>query len=102
MEYLSELLPIIIYILLIVLIILLIIICVKSIKALNKVQEIVDNVDKKVRTFDGIFEIMDVATDKIANLSDRIINILTGVFEKVFRVKDKKNKKLEKEKEEDE
>ena len=99
MEYLSELLPIIIYVLLIVLIILLIIISVKGIKALDKVQDVVDNVDKKVKTLDCVFEFIDSATDRVALLSDRIINAISGAIEKVFK-SNKKTKKLEEDKDE--
>ena len=95
MEYFSQLLPIIIYVLLIVLIILLIIIAFKVIKALNKVQDIADNVEEKVRTLDGFFSVIDLATDKISSLSDRLIDIITGAYKKVTSKKSKK--KIEKE-----
>ena len=90
MEFLNDLLPIIIYVLLIVLIILLIIISVKAIKMLNKTQEIVDNVDKKVKALDGVFEIIEGTTNKITLLSSRIVDIIVGAFEKVFKPKKKK------------
>lgn len=93
MEFLSEFLPIIIYILLIVLIILLIIISVKVIKAMGTVQEIVDDVDNKVQSLNGFFGIIDTATDKIALLSDRMIDIITGVVHKVFKPKKKEEEK---------
>lgn len=93
MEYLSSLLPIIIYILLIVLIILLIIISIKSIKAINKFQDVVDDVDKKVKTLDGVFDLIDLATDKISLLSDRLISIITGIFERGLNKK-KSSKKI--------
>ena len=99
MEYLSELLPIIIYILLIVLIILLIIISVKGIKALDKVQVVVDNVDRKVKTLDGVFEFIDTATDKVSLLSDRIIDGISRAIEKVFK-SGSKTKKIEEGKDE--
>ena len=95
MEYLSELLPIIIYILLIVLIILLIIIAAKAIKAMNTVQEVVDNVDKKVKTLDGVFGLIDKTTDKLTLLSDRLVSGIIGFFEKLF--KKSKDEKIEKE-----
>ena len=101
MEYLSQLLPIIIYILLIALIILLIIISAKAIKALDKFQMVVDDADKKLKTLDGVFEFIDTATDKVSFLSDRIINILVGAVERVFRT-GKKSKKIETEEEENE
>lgn len=95
MEYLSELLPIIIYILLIVLIILLIIIAVKAIKALNKAELIIEDVDKKVKTLDSFFSIIDKTTDKLSAFSDRIVNIIIGVFEKIKFKKKKEDKEKE-------
>lgn len=89
MDYLSEFLPIIIYILLIVLIVLLIVISVKIIKAMNTVQDIVDDVDDKVQSLNGFFNVIDTATDKIALLSDRAIDIITGIIQKIFKPKKK-------------
>ena len=89
MEFLNEFLPIIIYILLIVLITLLIIISLKVIKAIDKVQAIAEDVDEKVQTLNGFFGVIDTATDKIAILSDRIIDIITGIFQRVFKPKKK-------------
>lgn len=88
-EYLSQLLPIVIYILLIALIVLLIIISIKAIKALNKVQTVVDTVDKKVHNMNGAFDVIDIATDKLSTFSDKLINIIAGAIEKVFKVNDK-------------
>lgn len=99
MEYLSELLPIIIYILLIALIILLMIVSVKAIKALDKMQVVVDNVDRKVKTLDGVFEFIDTATDKVSLLSDKIIDGIAGAIEKVFK-SNSKTKKIEEGKDE--
>ena len=95
MEYLSELLPIIIYILLIVLIILLIIIAVKAIKTLNKAELIIEDLDKKVKTLDSFFSIIDKTTDKLSAFSDRIVNIIIGVFEKIKFKKKKEDKEKE-------
>ena len=90
MEYLSQLLPIIIYILLIALIVLLIIISIKAIKALNKVQTVVDTVDKKVHSMNGALDVIDIATDKLSTFSDKLINIIAGAIEKVFKVSDRR------------
>ncbi len=89
MEFLNEFLPIIIYILLVVLITLLIIISFKVIKAIDTVQDIAEDVDDKVQTLNGFFHVIDGATDKIAIFSDRIIDIITGIFQRVFKPKRK-------------
>lgn len=93
MEFLSEFLPIVIYILLIVLIILLIIISLKAVKAMNTVQEIVDDVDDKVQSLNGFFGIIDTAADKIALLSDRMIDIITSIIHKIFKPRKKEEEK---------
>ena len=84
----------------IALIILLIFLSVKAIIALNKVQDVVDNVDRKVKTLDGVFNVIDLATDKISSLSDRVINAIAGVFEKLLKGKKSKKKVRDLEEEE--
>ena len=85
-------LPIIIYILLCILIILLIVICFKVIKALNKAQEIVDDVDKKVKSLNGIFSIMDIFADKISSITEVITDSIVLFIKKIS-----KKRKLKKE-----
>ena len=92
MEYLKDILPIIIYILLIILITLLIVLCVKALKTLKKVDGIVDNVDKKVKALDGLFSIVEVTTDKLTVATETIIGAVVGFVQKLF-----KSKKIDKE-----
>lgn len=99
LEYLSSILPIIIYILLVILLALLIIIAVKTIKAMNKVQDIVDDVDNKVQSLNGFFNIVDMATDKLSMLSDKIIDIIVNFVQKVFKPKKKESYEEENENE---
>lgn len=94
--FLSEYLPILIYILLCILITLLIVICVKVIKTMNKVESIVDDANERVKSLNGIFNIVDVVTDKLSALTevvtDSIILFIKGIFKKR---KQKKEEKLE-------
>ena len=91
MDILNEILPIVIYILLIALIILLIILAAKSIKTLKKVDVIVDNVDKKVKSLDGVFEVIDFTSNKLSSGFEKVVGFISSSVEKVF----KKNKKSE-------
>lgn len=97
---LGEYMPILIYILLSILIILLIIICIKVIRAMNKIELIIDDVDKKVKSLNGVFSVVDSVTDKLSLLtevvSDSIILFIKGIFKK------RKNKIENKEEEENE
>lgn len=92
MDFLSQLLPIIIYVLLIVLIILLIVIAIKTIKTMNKVDEIVDNVDKKVKVLDGVFSLIETTTDKFTSITETIVSSITGFFASLFSKKKNKDK----------
>ena len=100
MELLSELLPIIIYVLLIVLLIFLIIIAYKLVVSLNKVEEIIDDVEKKVHSFDRAFELLNFTTDKITNITDSLITKVTNFISGFGRKK--KNKRYVEEEYDDE
>ena len=97
MYFLQELLPIIIYFLLIILLVVGIILGVKAIQALTKVEKVVDDVNKKVESLNGFFNIIDFTTDKIVAISDHVIDFLTSAFSKMFTKKKRKKKELEEE-----
>lgn len=92
MVFLQNLLPIIIYILLIILLVIGIILGVKAIKAIGKVEQVVDDVNKKVESLNGFFNIIDFTTDKIVSLSDKVIDLIVNGFSKLF-LRKKKTKK---------
>ncbi len=95
MYFLQDFLPIVIYFLLIILLIIGIILGIKAIEALTKVNQVVDDVNKKVESLNGFFNVLDFTTDKIVSLSDHLIDFLTTTFSKIFLRKNKKNKKEE-------
>ncbi len=99
-DILNTYLPIIIYILLCILIILLIIICFKVLRAINKAQEIVDEVDKKVKSLNGIFSIVDIFADKISSITEVITDSIVLFIKKISK-KRKLKKEQEDRKEED-
>ena len=84
MEKLGSILPIIIYILLIGLIVLGIIIGIKIIITMNKVEKVVDNVEQKVNSLNGLFNVIEVTSDKISGVYTKLFDIVRGCFEKVF------------------
>lgn len=90
MEFLLQFLPIIIYILLIIILIIGIILGIKSIITLNKVEKVVDDVNEKFQSLNGFFSIIDFTTDKIAFITDRTVEAISGLFSKIFVGKKKK------------
>lgn len=88
-----EVLQIIIYFLLIIILVVGIILGIKSIKTMNKVEKVVDDVNNKVQTLNGFFNIVDFTTDKIVLLTDRIVDLISIGLTKIF--KKKKNEEKE-------
>ena len=80
-------LSIIFYILLIVLVIALIGLVINSIKTLSKVDRLVDDVTDKSRKLDGLFNIVDMATDAMVGISDTIVGFVTDGISRLFKRK---------------
>ena len=84
-EYWMHVLPIIIYILLIG-----IILGIKTIITMDKVDKIADSVNKKIDSLNGLFNVIDFTTEKISSITDRTVEMITGLLGKIF-LKHKKN-----------
>ena len=90
MEFMSQFLPIVIYILLILLIIIGIILGIKLIITVDKVLKIVDDVNDKVQSLNGFFNLVDFTTDKIVSITDKVVEGVSGLIGGVFRKRNKK------------
>ena len=88
MQYLNEMLPIIIYFLLIVLLVVAIIVGVKLIFTITKVDELIDDVTEKLSSFDRLFNVINFTTDRFGVISETIYNIKV---KKISKTKKKKN-----------
>lgn len=98
MSFLLDFLPIVIYFLLIIFLIIGIILGIKLIITLDKVEKVVEDVNDKVQTLNGFFHIIDYTTDKIAFATDKVVDTVASIFNKLmFSKKKKKIKKEESE-----
>lgn len=95
MSFWLEFLPIVIYILLIIILIVGIILGIRFIVLLGKAQRVVDDVNEKVRSLDGLFHIIDTATDKVVFVTDKVIDAIMGFIAKIF-IKPEQEKELPK------
>ena len=98
MDFWLSFLPIIIYVLLIILLVIGIILGIKSIITINKVEKVVDDVNEKVESLNGLFQIVDFTTDKPVAITDKVVDGLSSFASKLFFRK--KNKKREEEEDE--
>ena len=88
MEAVQTFLVLTIYILLIALLIVGIILGIRMIQTLNKVDNVVDDVDKKVKSLDGIFNVVDLVSDKFSLVTNKVVDGFGGLISKLFK-KDK-------------
>ena len=80
----TEVLPIILYILGSILLIVLIILGIKLIITMNKIESTVDSINSKVESLNGFFSIIDFTTDKLASVSDKVVEGITSLIRKIF------------------
>ena len=90
MDFLSQFLPIIIYVLLIIILVIGIVLGIKCICMLNKLDEVIDDINSKVKSLDGFFSVIDFTTDKIAYLTDKAFSGISSMISRLFIKKKKK------------
>lgn len=94
MEALMAILPVVLYILAIVLLVVLIILGIKLIDTIDRANIVLEDIEKKTRSLNGFFNVIDVLTDTLSYFSDNIVNGIVSAVTKVFSgSKSKKNKK---------
>lgn len=93
LEILQVVLPLLLYVAAITLLIVLIVLCIKLVKTLNKIDGIVEDVNKKVKSLNGVFNFIDFCTDKISSVTNKVVDKVTGLVIKLG--KKKYNKKEE-------
>lgn len=94
-NFLTQVLPIILYLLIFVLIIFLILLVYRAIKTLAKVEKVVDDVNDKSKKLNGLFDIVDHTADGLSKFSDVIVNGLTTLLVGLFTKKKKEKKEDE-------
>lgn len=87
----AEFLPLVLYFLGSILLIVLIILGIKLIITMNKIENVVDDINKKVKTLDGFFSMVDFTTDKLAMLSDKFVDSVSSLINRIFRRKENNN-----------
>ena len=83
----NEVLPVILYILGSVLLVALIVLTIKLIITMNKLEKVVDNITVKVRTLDELFNVVGLVTGKITSITDKVIDGIVLMVEKIFKKK---------------
>ena len=90
MEAINIVMPVILYTLTSSLLVILIVLGIKLIKAVDKFTDLADNVSRKVNSLNSFFSIIDMVTDKVSFLSDRLVDGITSLLSKIFTRKEKR------------
>lgn len=94
-EFFQVYLPICIYILLIILLIIGIILGIRLIGAMDKVDALLLNVEKKVNSLNGLFNVIDFTTDKISGFTDKIVELFASMIGRIGKRKESKENVME-------
>lgn len=92
-----EFLEIMLYVLGSILLVVLIVLGIKLIISVDRVNLILDNVEKKMKTVDNVFNVIDKVADSCALLSDRVVEFLSNFISRLFIKRKNKKEKLEEE-----
>ncbi len=84
MEFLLQILPIIIYILLIIIIVIGIILGIKLIITIDKVDKLVNDVSSKVAEVTPIFDAFGLVSSKVGSIVTTVIGSVENLFCKLF------------------
>ena len=95
MEILIEVLPIMLYVVAIILVIVLIVLGIKLIHTIDRANEILDDIERKSKSLNGLFQVIDGVTDTLSVLSDTVVVGVTNLIGKVFPKRRKKKEKIE-------
>ncbi|MBR4262765.1 MAG: hypothetical protein IKQ35_05315 [Bacilli bacterium] len=90
MEVLLQLLTVIIFVLLAVLLVIFIIIGLKLIETIDNTNNILDDLEKKSKSLDGLFETVENVGDSLSVVTDKFVEGALGTIKRLFNRK--KNK----------
>jgi len=80
LETLSVVMPIILCTLTSILVLVLIVLAFKLMYTIDKINILADDITKKVNSLNGFFSLVDLITDKVALLSDKTVDFISGLL----------------------
>lgn len=89
MEFLQQLVPVILYFLLCILVIVLIVLVIKVIKILKNVDILLEDIQSKSRKLDGIFNVIDNVSTSVSSFGDKIVKFISTSIKKILKKKRK-------------
>jgi hypothetical protein len=95
MEFINVFLPAVMYCLLIVLIIVLIILGIRSLETVTRINTLLDDLEKKMDSMSGLFNVMDFITTKATVVTDTIASTIMGTIKSLVKKRKQKKEDVE-------
>lgn len=73
-----------------ILLVVLIVLGIKLINTIAKIDSLIDNIEQRVKKFDNMFNMVDIVTDSMAAVSDKLVDAITFCLRKLFLRKKEK------------
>ena len=87
METLNVILPVLLYIFGIILLVVLIVLGIRLIQIINRVEKLVDDVEEKISSLDGFFNLISQTTTGMSVFGDTIVRAINKVITILFKKK---------------
>lgn len=100
LEFLQQVLPIVLYFLGAVLLVVIIILVTNLVDTVKKVNIILDDVEEKSKSLNGLFNAIDSFGDTVSDVNLKLVSFIGNIAEKLMKFR-KKKKEKKKEIEED-
>lgn len=95
MDTLMMILPATLYMLVIILVIVLIVLGIRLIQTVDRANAILEDVEKKSKSLNGVFNIVDNVTDSLSMLSDTLVDGIVGFISRIFNSRKRKKERIE-------
>ena len=95
MEFVNVFLPVLMYSLLSVLIVVLIVLGIRLLETVNRVNKLLDDVEKKMDSMNGLFNVMDFVTTKATIVTDTIASTIMGADSNLVKKRKQKKEDVE-------
>jgi uncharacterized protein YoxC len=95
MEFVNVFLPVLMYSLLSVLIVVLIVLGIRLLETVNRVNKLLDDVEKKMDSMNGLFNVMDFVTTKATIVTDTIASTIIGAVSNLVKKRKQKKEDVE-------
>jgi uncharacterized protein YoxC len=90
MDYTVQIFSIILYTLGSILLVASTVLVIMLIQTVKKVNKVVDDIDDKSKKLNGVFDIVDAATDTLSVFSDKVVGLIVNTITNLFSRKSKK------------